>query len=371
MLWKFTVGQDKTKKHLEYLLKTNQVPHAQLLSGAYGRGSLTLAIEFAINLIDQSVQNESKKSLSHSSQLPNLHFIYPVVKKGTEKTVFASDYASEWYDFLDQSPYGTLTDWFESINVGNKQGLIGVSEIEKLHRSLYLKSLDGANKVGILWGVEKMNAPAANAFLKLLEEPPKKTFFLLLCEDSELILPTVRSRCQELPLPPIQEADLIKQIPEVNDEKLQLIKQAEGDYGKLLLLISSTEQKEFETLLLRGLRHAFKARGNKSVVLELMDWSQELSVLGREKQKAFMRYGIQLFRAAFLTNYALNDLVHLNPSTDFDLNKLAPFIHSKNILALIRLFEEQHYYIQRNANSKMLFSELALQLTRLINERED
>ena len=369
MLWKYTIGQDKTKKHLEYLLETNQVPHAQLITAAYGRGSLVMSIEFSLQLIGHTQKSETKQSLSHSSQHPNLHFIYPVVKKGSEKIVYAGDYAAEWYDFLDQLPYGTLTDWFEAINVGNKQGLIGVSEIEKLHRSLYLKSLDGANKVCILWGIEKMNPSAANAFLKLLEEPPEKTYFLLLCEDSELMLPTVRSRCQEISLPPIEEEVLVRLHPE--ESNLPLIKQAGGNYGKLLSLISSSEEKEFETLLLGGLRGAFKAKGNKSVVLDLMEWSNELALLGREKQKAFMRYSIQLFRDAFLTNYALDDLVYFKSNTDFDLTKLAPYIHSKNVGALITLFEEQHYYIQRNANAKMLFAELALQLTRLINKAED
>lgn len=371
MLWKYTIGQKKTKKHLEYLLETNQVPHAQLLNAVYGRGGLVLAIEFSLHLIGRTQKSDMADSLSHSSQHPNLHFIYPVVKKGTEKIVFSSDYAAEWYDFLDHRPYGSLIDWFEAINVGNKQGLIGVSEIEKLHRSLYLKSLDGGNKVCILWGLEKMNLSAANAILKLLEEPPKKTYFILLCEDSELILPTIRSRCQELSLPPIEETVLQNLVPEENKNKMQLVKQSGGNYGKLLTLISSSEEKEFEALLLKGLRSAFKAKGNKSVVLELMDWSNELALLGREKQKAFLRYGIQLFRDAFLTNYALNDLVYYKSSTDFDLNKLAPFIHSKNIAALTTLFEEQHYYIQRNANSKMLFAELALQLTRLINKTEN
>jgi DNA polymerase-3 subunit delta' len=219
----------------------------------------------------------------------------------------------------------------------------------------------------VLWGLEKMNAAAANAFLKLLEEPPDNTYFILLCESDENVLPTVLSRCQEITLGPIEESALARMIPENQNNNLQLLKQAGGNYGKLLFLISDKEEKIYEAFLVQGLRAAFKAKGNKNVVVDLMSWANELALLGREKQKAFLRFGIQFFRDAFLKNYRLNELVHHKSETGFDMNKLAPFIHSENILELTALFEEQHYYIQRNANAKMMFAEMSLQLTRLIN----
>ncbi len=367
MVWKHTIGQERVKKHLKYLLDSGQVPHAQLFKSVSGYGNLALGIEFALQLLNVVEPLERVKSLGENCQHPNLHFIYPVVKKGTEKTVFSSDYAGEWYEFLNRSPYGNYIDWFDHINVGNKQGAIAVSEIEKLHHSLYLKAFGGGNKVCVLWGLEKMNASAANAFLKLLEEPPEKTYFVLLCEDTENVLPTVLSRCQEVSIGPIDETALLKQIPEEHVNKNKLLKQSVGNYRSLKILLSDTQNEAYEALLVQGLRAAFKAKGNKGVVLDLMNWSSELALLGRESQKAFLRFGIQFFRDAFLINYSLDDLVHFTSETEFDLDKLAPFIHSTNIQELIGLFEKHHYYVQRNANPKMMFAEMALQLTRLIN----
>tara|TARA_B100000989_G_scaffold63469_1_gene43873 strand:- start:4515 stop:5630 length:1116 start_codon:yes stop_codon:yes gene_type:complete len=367
MFWKHTIGQESIKKHLRYLLESSQVPHAQLFRSFSGNGNLVLGIEFSFHLLKLNEHSLKTRTLGENCQHPNLHFIYPVVKRGSEREVFSSDYVSEWYNFLNSSPYGNYVDWLDHINVGNKQGVITVSEIEKLNRSLYLKAFGGGNKVCVLWGLEKMNAHAANTFLKLLEEPPENTYFILLCESTEAILPTLLSRCQEIPIGPIEEDALLNQIPDNHPNKTKIIKQADGNYRRLRILISGTQDGKYEALLVQVLRNAFKAKGNKRVVVDLMKWSNELALMGREKQKAFLNFCIQFFRDAFLKNYKLSDLVHFTSETGFDIDKLAPFIHGSNIQKLIELFEDQHYYIQRNANAKMVFSEIALKLTRLIN----
>ena len=367
MVWKYTIGQERVKKHLSYLIESSQVPHAQIFKSVSGFGNLSIAIEFSLELLKKCNLSSNLKTLGESCQNPDLHFIYPVVKRGTEKTVFSSDYSAEWFDFLTFSAYSNYVDWFDYINVGNKQGIIAVSEIEKLHRSLYLKAFGGGNKVCVLWGLEKMNAAAANAFLKLLEEPPKNTYFILLCENTEKVLPTVLSRCQEIIIGPIEENALVNQINDNDLKKFQILKQAEGNFRSLKILLSDTHEKKYEILLIHGLRSAFRAKRNKSVLSELISWSNEIALMGREKQKAFLSFGIQFFRDAFLINYSLSDLVHFQSETGFDIDRVAPFVHSLNVLGLISLFEKQIYYIQRNANSKMLFTEMALQLTRLIN----
>lgn len=367
MVWKFTIGQNRVKKHLTYLLENSQVPHAQLFTSVSGYGNLSLSIDFALQLLTGADSSNAEKTLSQSCQHPNLHFIYPVVKRGSEKSVFSSDYINEWYHFLDHSPYGNYSDWYDAIEVGNKQGIIAVSEIEKLHKSLYLKAFNGGNKVCVLWGIEKMNEAASNAFLKLLEEPPEKTYFILLSETTEHILPTVLSRCQHLSIGPIEEEEIDLEVPDSQLNRTVLLKQAEGNYRTLKLLLAEDQNREHEILLVDGLRAAFKAKGNKKVVVDLMNWSNELATLGREKQKSFLRFGIQFFRDAFLKNYQLDELVHFKSETGFELKKLAPYVHSGNIKELVELFETQHYYIQRNSNAKMMFAEMAFQLTRLIN----
>jgi DNA polymerase-3 subunit delta' len=367
MLWKFSLGQNRIKKHLTYLLENNQVPHAQLFTSVSGYGNLTIGLDFALQLLKPNGASKELKTLSECCQHPNLHFIYPVVKRGTEKIVFSSDYIREWYAFLDNTPYGNYIDWFESINVGNKQGAIGVSEIEKLHKSLYLKAFDGGKKVCVIWGIEKMNEASSNAFLKLLEEPPENTYFILLSESTEYVLPTVLSRCQEISLGPIEEEEIIGLIPDIQEDRVRILRQSEGNFRTLKLLQEENQNKDHEALLVNGLRSAFKAKGNKKVVIDLMDWSNYLASLGREKQKAFLKFGIQFFRDAFLKNYTLDELVHFKSETGFDLKKLAPYVHSGNIQELIKLFEDHHYYVQRNSNAKMMFAEMAFQLTRLIN----
>jgi len=367
MIWSHVIGQKRLKKQLEYLFSSSQVPHAQLFTGLSGYGGLPLAIEFALGLLEYESSDPRPSELGKISQHADLHFVYPVVKKSNEKHVYAQDYSSEWSTFLDRQPYGNYTSWFDAIEVGNKQGIISVAEIEKLHHKMYLKAFYGKRKVCILWGLEKMNAQAANAFLKLLEEPPEQTFFLLLAEEVELVLPTLLSRCQQLVLGPIEEEALKLALPETTPNPNQLVTQAEGDYGRLLLMLDQSENKEREMLLISGLRNAFKAKGNKAVVLELMEWASQLASLGREEQKAFLSYGIQFFRDSFLTNYPVNDLVHFRSETGFELSKFAPYIHSGNISELISLFEKTHYHILRNGSAKMLFADLALKLTRLIN----
>ena len=367
MIWSHFIGQELLKKQMEYLISSNQVPHAQLFTGISGYGALPLAIEFSLLLLKANNPNENHTLLGKKSQHPDLHFVFPIVKKGSEKVVYSHDYSPEWCLFLDEKPYGDYTAWFESIEVGNKQGIIGVAEIENLHQKIYLKAFNGKGKVCILWGVEKMNVQAANAFLKLLEEPPKDTYFLLIAEDSENVLPTILSRCQQVELGPIPAESLKAAIPPDVKNADQMIIQADGDYNRLLVLLHDVKNQTYESTLVLGLRHAFKAKGNKAIVHELIQWSSQLAALGREEQKAFLNYGVQLFRDAFLLNYSMDKLVHFRSETNFDLSKLAPYVHNENIKDLVALFEKTHYHILRNGNAKMLFADLALKLTRLIN----
>lgn len=372
MHWSHVVGQNVLQKQLKYLLASKQVPHAQLFTGASGYGVLPLAISFALELLHSKQKEINELGLGQQSQHPDLHFIYPVVKKGTEKVVYAKDYATEWTDYLNRFPYGDYIQWYDHIQVGNKQGVINVSEIEHLHQKMYLKSFSGGARVAVLWGVEKMNSHASNAFLKLLEEPPKDTFFILIAEEEEGVLPTIASRCQHIRVGPIQKEELKKTLRVDNVQSERLLSLANGDYHRLqLLLAEESQESEYEALLVSGLRIAFKAKGNKSVVSDLINWSSGLSALGREEQKAFLSYGVQFFRDAFLLNYSLHDLVHFSSKSNFDLSKLAPYIHSENILDLIQLLEKSQYHIQRNASPKMLFSDLALKLTRLLNKPID
>lgn len=368
MIWTHVTGQKKLKKQLELLLDSKQIPHAQLFTGASGYGGLPLALSFALQILQIDSSQKFNKPLGEKTQHPDLHFVYPVVKKGNEKIVLASDYSLDWAAFLNDNPYGNYANWFESIGVGNKQGLIGVNEISALHKKMSLKSYSGGNKVCVLWGVEKMNKEASNAFLKLLEEPPKKTFFILVAESSDQLLATLISRCQLVPLSPIDKNELLGALEENIPNRQELVSQAEGDYRKLKLLLENFQNKDVEALLIKVLRASLRVRSDNAAVVELMSWASEISILGREEQKTFLQYGIRFIRDAFLLNYSLSNLVHYKSENGFDINKLGPFINSENIDDLIALFEKSHYHITRNANAKMIFTELSLQLTRLLKK---
>ncbi len=356
---------------MEHLLLSNQVPHSQLFSGVSGYGALPLVIEFSLMLLDNKNGSNSANGLGKKSRNPDLHFVVPVVKRVSEKTVYSHDYAKEWSTFLDENPYGDYSSWFELISVGNKQGVIGIEEIKNLHKKMFLKAFGGKHKACILWGVEKMNSQAANAFLKILEEPPKNTFFFLIAEDAEMVLPTILSRCQHIALGPIDSESLRKSIPVTNLNTNQIVNQANGDYNRLKNLLDENLNIKHEEHIIEVLRLAFKAKGNKKIVGGLLNWSTNLSALGREEQKGFLAYSLQFFRDAFLLNYKLDSIIHYHSSIGFDLSKLAPYIHNQNILELIKLFENAHYCVIRNASSKMTFSNLALKLTRLINLPKD
>ena len=196
MLWTKVIGQKILKNKLKYLIETNQVPHSQLFTGASGYGSLPLVIEFSLSLLENKSVSKVTRKLSERCQHPDLHFILPVVKKNNENVVYSHHYIQDWLMFIDTKPYGSYSEWFESINVGNRQGLISIMDIESVRKKISLKAFKGGARVCILWGAEKMSNQASNAFLKILEEPPQNSYFLLIAENQEEILPTIVSRCQ-------------------------------------------------------------------------------------------------------------------------------------------------------------------------------
>ena len=367
MEWSEVIGQDVIKAQLENIITSNRVPHAQLFTGDSGYGALPLAIEFAIKILNPEKNMALPKKLSEKCQNPDLHFIFPVIKKGNEKNIFSEDFSRDWFYFLDQNPYGSYNEWFEILQVGNKQGIISVSQIEKLHQKMFLKAFGGEKKICIVWGAEKMSPQASNTFLKLLEEPPQKTYFILITENEEHLLPTIVSRCQHIEINPIESNALIQVIPENTKNIRQLVSAACGDYNKLNKLISGNQEKNYEALLISGLRKAFKAKRDKSMIGSLISWCSGICVLGREDQKEFLSFSIRFFRDAFFTNYSLNEIIHFKSQNNFDISKFAPYINSRNVIKIISLFEETRYNLTRNGNEKMLFSNLALKLTKYIS----
>jgi DNA polymerase-3 subunit delta' len=223
---------------------------------------------------------------------------------------------------------------------------------------------------------EKMNTACANKLLKLIEEPPNKTVFILIAEDEEQIINTIRSRCQVLHFPPLAEVvikeALIKQYDLDAAVATKIAHQANGNYNKACdLVYQDSEDLQFEEWFIFWIRSAFKAKGNKSAIHDLISWSEDIAKTGRETQKQFLHFCLDFFRQAMLLNYGAHDLVFMEPKVDkFKLENFAPFVHNGNILEISDELQKAMYHIERNGNSKIILTDLSIKLTRLLHKKE-
>ena len=380
MLFRDIIGLDHIKRHLTYSADSGRIPHAQLFVGPEGSGTLPAAIAYAQYLLCQnnSGENESGQgacnakcnTLSH----PDLHFAFPVSNSDTVKSHAVSDhYMAEWRQFVKEQPYGSLFDWYRHIGIEKKQGLIGVDESQDIVRKLSLKSYEGGYKVMIIWMAEKMNQSAANKLLKLIEEPPVKTVFILIAEDEELIIQTIRSRCQLLHFSPLSEEAIASALIArgvLREEAQRLAHEANGNFNKALELMNKdSEELIFEKWFVQWVRSAFKAKGNKAAIHELILWSEEVAKTGRETQKNFLKYCMAVFRQAMLINYKVEELAYMRVHVDgFQLEKFAAFVHENNIMGITSELEQAIYHVERNGNSKIILTDLSIKLTRLLHK---
>ncbi|GAA4234023.1 DNA polymerase III subunit delta' [Postechiella marina] len=381
MLFKEVLGQEHIKNHLTTSVDNGRIAHAQLFVGKEGSGTLPMAIAYAQYLLCSNTNGENDtgnqacnlkfNNLSH----PDLHFAFPVTTSDKVKSKpVSSYYLEEWRQLLEEQPYGNLFDWYKLLGVDNKQGQIGVEEANDIVKSLTLKSYEGGYKVMLIWMAEKMNTAAANKLLKLIEEPPNKTIFILITEDEEQIINTIRSRCQILHFPPLAE-NVIKEalINQYNLEAniaTKIAHQANGNYNKACdLMYQDSEDIQFETWFIFWIRSAFKAKGNKGAILDLIKWSEDIAKTGRETQKQFLSFCIDFFRQALLLNYNAENLVFFEPKTKFKLENFAPYIHGGNIMDISNELQDAIYHIERNGNSKIILTDLSIKLTRLLHKK--
>ena len=252
--------------------------------------------------------------------------------------------------------------------------MIGVDEAQDIVKKLSLKPYEGGYKFLIIWMAENMNGPAANKLLKLIEEPPDKTVLILIAEDEEQIIQTIRSRCQVLHFPPLAEEAISQALIEKglsSAEAKKIAHEANGNYNKALdLMNNDSEELVFEKWFVQWVRSAFKAKGNKGAIHELILWSEEVSKTGRETQKNFLKYCLAVIRQAMLLNYKADRLSFMKIHVDgFQLEKFAPFVHENNVLGLVKELEDAIYHIERNGNSKIIFTDLSIRLTRLLHKK--
>ncbi|MHA7942453.1 DNA polymerase III subunit [Formosa sp. 3Alg 14/1] len=383
MLFKDILGQDHIKNHLTQSVDNGRIPHAQLFVGPEGCGALPLAIAYAQYILcknsngENNTGNESCNLKFNNISHPDLHFAFPVTTTNSIKShPVSSHFLTEWRQLLKEQPYGNLFDWYKILGVDNKQGQIGVDEAQDIVKALSLKAYEGGYKVMIIWMAEKMNPAASNKLLKLIEEPPEKTVFILIAEEEQHIINTIRSRCQVLHFPRLAEEIIVKALVDnyqiKESEAIKIANQSNGNYNKACdLVYHDTEDTQFEDWFVLWVRSAFKAKGNKAAIHDLINWSENIAKTGRETQKQFLHFCMDFFRQAMLLNYSADALVYLEPKTAFKLEKFAPFIHSGNIMDIYEALQDAIYHIERNGNSKIILTDLSIKLTRLLHAKQE
>ncbi|MNX36658.1 DNA polymerase III subunit tau [compost metagenome] len=376
------LGQDYIKSHLTKSADLGRIPHAQLFVGPEGSGTLPMAIAYAQYILcgnqngENSGINESCNIKFQKISHPDLHFVYPTVSTEEVKQKPKSlDFISDWRQFISENPYGGLFDWYSHLGVQNKQGEIRVDDAQEILKSLSLKSYEGGYKIMIVWMADKLNTAASNKLLKLLEEPPEKTVFILISEHEEDIIQTIRSRCQILHFNGLSETSIANALVSRHqiESKLatKIAHQAQGNYNKALHLIhNDNDEFPFDQWFVTWVRAAFKAKGNASAIQDLILWSEQIAALGRETQKKFLQFCIEMFRQSLLLNYETKDLVYMEPKVEkFKLENFAPFVNGNNINEIFKELSDAMYHIERNGNAKIILTDLSIKLTRLIHKK--
>ncbi|TAH04792.1 MAG: hypothetical protein EAZ15_00540 [Sphingobacteriales bacterium] len=367
MLFKNIVGQDVVKKHLISTVNQNRVSHAQLFLGPEGSGSLALAIAYAQYICCYNKQPDDAcgecASCKKYQKLihPDLHFSYPFFAK--DKDDVSVNYISQWRQAILENPYLGLDNWRNKLNVDNKQFNINIAESHNIIGRLSLKPFEADYKIMIMWLPEYLVA-SGNALLKIIEEPVAKTLFLLVAQNQELLLNTIVSRTQIVKIPKLDNQNVINYL--VNVKETDLNKAQEIAYlsnGNLHTAQEFLEHQEnnYHDTFVKLMRYCLQNKG-----LEIVDLVDELAKMGRENQKNFFKYGINIMREAILFLAQTPVLIHL-PDKELDfISKFSKFLDFAKAEYIAAEFEKAHYHIERNANPKILFLDVSLMLVKLL-----
>ena len=370
MNWDEIVGQEKLIATLKDAIDKERVSHAQLFIGEEGFGVLPLALAYAKEILKRENEHAAQK-VEHLNHL-DLHFSFPVF---TEKNNSLSQRLyEEFREMVLQNPYASLHEWADNLDAQNKQLFISADEVDALNQKFALKSYEGGTKILIVWRADKMNQSAANKFLKFLEEPPKKTIIILLAEKIDAILPTILSRCQTVEVPRIEDESIanavITQYKVPQDKIQELVHQAQGNYNTAIrILTTENASDEFESLFIDWVRNAFMAKKKPEVLKNIVFWGRNIAGWNREKQKTFLDYCAEMFRLALLQNYDADNLVYKKLSQNgFNWQAFANFVHGANIVEILDEINTADLHLYRNANAKIVWTDLGIKLTRYIHK---
>ena len=372
MDWNEVIGQEKTKERLKGLLRDGRVPHALLFCGPEGSGKMALAMAFACELLRQHPNPASQEAMLRQWQHPDLHFSFPTIKKtgmSAEHQPISDDFMKEWHQLITDGPYFTMEKWMALMEAANQQAIITAAESDELARKLSLKSSQGGYKVAIIWQPERMNLASANKILKLLEEPPQQTVFLMVSETPEKLLETICSRTQRIDTRIISEEiirqALIDKRGLESEQAHRVARLANGSWLKALdTLNADNENSEFLEKFIMLMRTAY-ARDVKA----LKRWTDDVSGFGREKQRRMLTYFSRMVRENFMYNFHNTDLNYMSIEEEQFSRRFAPFINEANVIELSELLELAYRDIGQNANAKIVFYDMSLKMIVLLLKR--
>lgn len=367
MYFKDIIGLRDIKKHLLESAQKGVVPHAYLFYGPEGVGKLPLAIAYAryLNCLNPQADDACGEcpsclkfnKLAHT----DLHFAFPVIKSKV-----SDEYLPQWRDFLSQHTYFNLNDWLNFIDAQNAQGIIYAKESEEIIRKLSLKIYEAKYRIMIVWLPEKMHEVCANKLLKMIEEPPVNTVFLLVSEEPEEVLPTIQSRCQLVHINTIEQDEMVNAIESryrlSEKDALSVVHIANGSFTKAVKIIESTDETKYFFNLFKTMMRASVSRNIKNIKAI----ANEIAGIGREMQKSYVLYCLRMFREYFINNLHEPQMVYLNSEeADFGL-RFSPFINERNVEKLNDEFSLAYRQIEQNGNAKIIFLDLCLKITVLL-----
>ncbi|HOU68716.1 MAG TPA: DNA polymerase III subunit [Paludibacteraceae bacterium] len=370
MLFRDVYGQEAVKQTLIRAVDENRVPHAILLSGSQGTGKLPLAIAFAQyicceNRHDGDSCGTCPSCLKFNKLIhPDLHFVFPITR--SSDSVLCDNFLPQWRSNILEDPYFNLDQWMSKIDSDNKQGLIYANESDSIAHKLNQKTYEAEYKTMIIWMPERFHEVCSNKILKILEEPPAKTLFILVSEDSERLLTTIVSRTQRIFVPPLDEPTLASALAsryDLNETECKEISHiANGSFIMAKEIVqTSDESKEYFELFVQVMRDSYSrnAKGMKT-------WTDDMARLGRKRQISFLQYAQRMIRENFILNLKNSSLNYMtNFENDFSV-RFSPFVNEKNIWSLLSELESAERHIEQNAQAKLVFFDLALKLIMLL-----
>jgi DNA polymerase III subunit delta' len=372
MFFKEVIGQERIKQRLIHSVKEQRISHAQMFTGPEGTGKLALAIAFAqyISCRNRGENDSCGECPSCRKYLklahPDLHFVFPIFTSKEFKKPVSDDFLPKWREMVMNSPYFTLSQWLGFADNENAQGLIYEKESDSIIRKLSFKSFESEYKVMIIWLAEKMHPACSNKLLKLIEEPPDKTLFLLITEDEEAVISTIRSRTQLIKVPLIDNESMhkaLKEKGEIPDQDIaDIIRLANGNYIRVQEHLNPDEGTSY---FLNKFREMMRFAYTRQV-FELTQWAEEMASLGRDRQKAFFGFALRMIREYFIMNFRHPGLNYMNEEEKEWGLKFAPFINERNIIPFAKEFELGIKHISMNGNPKIVFLDTALRMVRLI-----